>query len=336
MESYPPLCLTTSFGTRITHDYSSSNSASSLSSSNRNGTDDFVSSCAIDSVDDIDNTIYIEEFKNTTISNRSQLIDEAASSVEFEIEHDENRQQVSNREMSTLPRIHTSSISDEDTTVESQSVLITREQVFEKMEITKPTKRIPKNAPYQHSQVPRIFEKSEDEREAGCSSDEEEDEKDPQQECIICMEGFEVGDKVSFSPAEGCHHVFHHHCLRQWLLRKSACPCCRVIMLPIDRPEPKDRNEAGNDEVVPPTTVFHHHRRQNRRARQFLRLQPQHTKEPRNYKNTKAMRERLNKKCGTYCCVACGVVVLKTDLREDLCTKATPLARGNGEVSIYY
>ena len=296
-----------------------------------------MSSCAFGSGDDIDNTIYIEEFKSTTTSNRNQLIDEAASSVEFEIEHDEIRGQLSNREMSTLPRIHTSSITDEDMAVESQSVLITREQVFEKMEITKPTKRIPKNTPYhQHSQVPQTFEKNEDERESGCSSYEEEDEKDPKQECIICMEGFKVGDIVSFSPAEGCHHIFHHNCLRQWLLRKSGCPCCRVIMLPIDRPEPKGCNEAGNDGVAPPTTVSRHHRRQNYSARQFLRLQRQHTQEPRNYKNTNAMLERLNKKCGTYCCVACGVVVLNTDLREDLCTKATPPARGNGGAISYY
>ena len=69
MESYPPLCLTTSFGTRITHDYSSSNSASSLSSSNRNGTDDFVSSCAIDNVDDIDVIDNIDDVEISTKCN---------------------------------------------------------------------------------------------------------------------------------------------------------------------------------------------------------------------------------------------------------------------------
>jgi hypothetical protein len=335
-EYHPPLCLTSSFDTRTTHDCSSSSSStSSLSSSNRNGTGDFVSNCIIESDDDINNTIYIEEIKNTTISNHNQSINKASSPVEFEIEHDENRQQASKKEISTLPLIHASSISDEETAVESQSVFLTREEIFEKMEITKPTKQKPKNVAYQHSQVPQIFEKSDDERKAGCSSHEEEDEKDPKQECSICMEGFEVGDKVSFSPAEGCHHVFHHDCLRQWLLRKADCPCCRVIMLPIDRPKPKDHNEPGNDEVAPPTAGFHPHRRRNRRARQLLQLQHQHTDKPRNYKNTKILRERLNKKCGTYCCVACGVVVLKTDLREDLCTKATPLIWGNGEGSIY-
>ncbi|OEU08275.1 hypothetical protein FRACYDRAFT_145400, partial [Fragilariopsis cylindrus CCMP1102] len=45
--------------------------------------------------------------------------------------------------------------------------------------------------------------------------------------CSICMESFQVGDKISISPTINCPHIFHHNCIREWLLRKKVCPCCR-------------------------------------------------------------------------------------------------------------
>ena len=137
------------------------------------------------------------------------------------------------------------------------------------------------------------------------------DEEDPQQECTICMEGFKIGDKISFSPFEGCNHVFHHDCVRRWLLGKTDCPCCRVTMLPVDRLDPKNCGERG------------YRPRTRREWKQLLRTRSSHAMKLRYHKNAIVLRERLNKKC-SFCCVACGVVVLKTHLREDLCTKITP------------
>ena len=54
--------------------------------------------------------------------------------------------------------------------------------------------------------------------------------------CTICLEAFQVGDSVSWSTDPTCGHVFHHSCIREWLLRRVACPCCRTVLLPVDRP----------------------------------------------------------------------------------------------------
>eukprot|EP00934_Nitzschia_sp_Nitz4_P007991 Nitzschia sp. Nitz4//scaffold108_size72880//21399//22877//NITZ4_005810-RA/size72880-processed-gene-0.49-mRNA-1//-1//CDS//3329532654//7981//frame0 len=53
--------------------------------------------------------------------------------------------------------------------------------------------------------------------------------------CSICLEAFHVGDKVSWSTDSRCCHVFHHDCIREWLLRRIHCPCCRKVLLPVDR-----------------------------------------------------------------------------------------------------
>ena len=43
-------------------------------------------------------------------------------------------------------------------------------------------------------------------------------------QCIICMEDFLVGDKVSTLP---CFHVFHTNCIDKWLLKTHSCPICK-------------------------------------------------------------------------------------------------------------
>ena len=43
-------------------------------------------------------------------------------------------------------------------------------------------------------------------------------------QCIICMEDFNVGDKVSTLP---CFHVFHSNCIDKWLLKTHSCPICK-------------------------------------------------------------------------------------------------------------
>ena len=42
-------------------------------------------------------------------------------------------------------------------------------------------------------------------------------------ECIICAESFLCGDKYLTE----CNHVYHEHCLAQWLKRSNECPMCR-------------------------------------------------------------------------------------------------------------
>jgi hypothetical protein len=58
---------------------------------------------------------------------------------------------------------------------------------------------------------------------------------EPEKECPICMEVFQVGECVSWSASTKCEHVFHYECLKEWLLRRTGCPYCREIFLPVDR-----------------------------------------------------------------------------------------------------
>jgi len=60
-----------------------------------------------------------------------------------------------------------------------------------------------------------------------CSSDES-------RECPICMEDLKVGDVVSWSANKTCDHVFHHECIKEWLLRHINCPFCRQVFMPVD------------------------------------------------------------------------------------------------------
>ena len=46
--------------------------------------------------------------------------------------------------------------------------------------------------------------------------------------CVICLESYEVGDKISWARnSMYCNHSFHPACIKQWLLKKRSCPCCR-------------------------------------------------------------------------------------------------------------
>ena len=268
MESGPPLCLTSSFDTDTTHDCDSSTSSNISSSFND---------------------------KDENVSKADETTEKKGRALYGEFDFERCKQQLSSS-LKLAPFLsHDTSTNKKNVVTQCRSFFLTREQVLEKIEITKSKNEI----------VPAASQKR-------VAHDDYEEH-----ECSICMEAFKVGDKISFSPTEGCYHVFHHDCLRRWLLRKTDCPCCRVTMLPIDRPKPKDCDEQGIDEESPQTNVS----RIIPSARPFLRIGRTQISRPWYHKNPDVRLERLNKKCGTYCCVACGVVVLETHLREDLVTK---------------
>ena len=53
-------------------------------------------------------------------------------------------------------------------------------------------------------------------------------------ECVICLEPLASGGDFVLQP---CRHVFHNHCIREWLNENSVCPLCRKhIILDEDFP----------------------------------------------------------------------------------------------------
>jgi hypothetical protein len=92
---------------------------------------------------------------------------------------------------------------------------------------------------------------------AGLGSDTSEDEE---HECPICIRAYQVGDIVSWSPNKHCDHVFHHSCIKEWLINKTCCPCCRETFLPIDEVKDVPEGKATDSRVViigqPPCTAF--------------------------------------------------------------------------------
>lgn len=60
--------------------------------------------------------------------------------------------------------------------------------------------------------------------------------RDEKRECSVCMEYLKVGDIVSWSPhtQSACNHVFHHRCVKEWLVKNTCCPLCRETFLSMD------------------------------------------------------------------------------------------------------
>eukprot|EP00527_Entomoneis_sp_CCMP2396_P006694 CAMPEP_0198146652 /NCGR_PEP_ID=MMETSP1443-20131203/30557_1 /TAXON_ID=186043 /ORGANISM="Entomoneis sp., Strain CCMP2396" /LENGTH=432 /DNA_ID=CAMNT_0043810687 /DNA_START=125 /DNA_END=1423 /DNA_ORIENTATION=+ len=56
-------------------------------------------------------------------------------------------------------------------------------------------------------------------------------------ECPICFDDMRPSDVASWSLDPSCKHVFHHACIKEWLLKHEGCPFCRATFLPIDDSE---------------------------------------------------------------------------------------------------
>lgn len=69
--------------------------------------------------------------------------------------------------------------------------------------------------------------------------------------CMICLEPFEIGDKVTWSKQMKCRHIFHHECIHPWLLKNEECPCCRLLYIPrtkYDEVRSSQANENSSDQ----------------------------------------------------------------------------------------
>ena len=49
-------------------------------------------------------------------------------------------------------------------------------------------------------------------------------ERHTAQECPICLEAYQLQDKVRCLP---CFHEFHVQCIDPWLAQKASCPVCK-------------------------------------------------------------------------------------------------------------
>ena len=51
--------------------------------------------------------------------------------------------------------------------------------------------------------------------------------KNVSKSCIICMEDFEIGEKICYLP---CFHFFHSECIKPWTQKSDKCPICKAII----------------------------------------------------------------------------------------------------------
>jgi hypothetical protein len=51
--------------------------------------------------------------------------------------------------------------------------------------------------------------------------------KDDTSKCYLCLMAYTQGEEVAFSKNNKCKHQFHKDCIVEWLMKRTACPCCR-------------------------------------------------------------------------------------------------------------
>lgn len=70
-----------------------------------------------------------------------------------------------------------------------------------------------------------------------------------ERECPVCICPFQIGDIVSWSANTACSHVYHHECIKEWLLRHTDCCLCKQIMLPVDEKRGKTAKQEALQEL---------------------------------------------------------------------------------------
>jgi Ring finger domain len=71
--------------------------------------------------------------------------------------------------------------------------------------------------------------------------------------CSICLDEYEVGDKLRVLP---CHHAFHSKCVGKWLSERSAvCPLCKEdLFVPEEEEVEEEAEPNATSEAVVPTS----------------------------------------------------------------------------------
>lgn len=64
--------------------------------------------------------------------------------------------------------------------------------------------------------------------------------------CVVCLDEMVVDERVRRLP---CSHVYHSSCIRIWLRRKNACPCCCKTVVKRRRRKPR----VNLDPTLPPS-----------------------------------------------------------------------------------
>lgn len=72
---------------------------------------------------------------------------------------------------------------------------------------------------------------------------------DEERECPVCMSPLQVDDIVSWSANPLCSHVYHHECIKEWLLRHTECCLCKHTMLPVDEKRGKCAKQDALQEL---------------------------------------------------------------------------------------
>jgi hypothetical protein len=68
-------------------------------------------------------------------------------------------------------------------------------------------------------------------------------------ECVMCLVDYCAGDTVRVL---NCRHVFHTHCIDEWLQRNRTCPCCcRDVTVAVVDITPPPMETKGNPDPLP-------------------------------------------------------------------------------------
>ena len=71
--------------------------------------------------------------------------------------------------------------------------------------------------------------------------------------CAICLDSYNKGDEVIWSPLSSCPHAFHQDCIIPWLAKKEEpkCPCCRQVFCEVEPVRATAESAAANQSMDP-------------------------------------------------------------------------------------